>query len=179
VTRAVFTLEAAERIASAVRKVEAGNRDEAPLSFRRVDFTRSRPIRMAKFSGEWDLDSTHVVTFLNKTSTPNTAIVSNLLINLPGGIDRRCAIGKEGTAWFLLNWQWDTFVLVLKTYQIVFWIMLAGYFVHWMPQKWKDDVHVLFAKFPLPVQAIAVSVTVFLMYQAVSDTFKPFVYFQF
>ncbi len=77
------------------------------------------------------------------------------------------------------NWQWDTFVLVLKTYQIVFWIMLAGYFVHWMPQKWKDDVHVLFAKFPLPVQAIAVSVTVFLMYQAVSDTFKPFVYFQF
>jgi hypothetical protein len=57
--------------------------------------------------------------------------------------------------------------------------MLAGYFVHWMPQKWKDDVHVLFAKFPLPVQAIAVSVTVFLMYQAVSDTFKPFVYFQF
>jgi hypothetical protein len=49
-----------------------------------------------------------VVTFLNKTSTPNTAIVSNLLINLPGGIDRRCAIGKEGTAWFLLNWQWDT-----------------------------------------------------------------------
>ena len=107
-TRAVFTLEAAERIASAVRKVESGNRDEAPLSFRRVDFTRSRPIRMAKFSGEWDLDSTHVVTFLNKTSTPNTAIVSNLLINLPGGIDRRCAIGKEGTAWFLLNWQWDT-----------------------------------------------------------------------
>jgi D-alanyl-lipoteichoic acid acyltransferase DltB (MBOAT superfamily) len=77
------------------------------------------------------------------------------------------------------NWQWDTFVLVLMTYQIVFWIMLAGYFVHWMPQKWKDDVHVLFAKFPLPVQAIAVSVTVFLMYQAVSDTFKPFVYFQF
>jgi alginate O-acetyltransferase complex protein AlgI len=77
------------------------------------------------------------------------------------------------------NWKWDTFVLVLKTYQIVFWIMLAGYFVHWMPQKWKDDVHVLFAKFPLPVQAIAVSVTVFLMYQAVSDTFKPFVYFQF
>lgn len=107
-TRAVFTLEAAERIASAVRKVEAGNRDEAPLSFRRVDFTRSRPIRMAKFSGVWPINDTKVVTFLNKTNAPNTAVVSNLLINLPDGTDRRCAIGKEGTSWFLLNWQWDT-----------------------------------------------------------------------
>ena len=107
-TRAVFTLEAAERIASAVRKVEAGNRDEAPLSFRRVDFTRLRPIRMAKFSGAWPINGTKVVTFINKATQPNTAVVSNLLINLPYSIVRRCAIGKEGTAWFLLNWQWDT-----------------------------------------------------------------------
>ena len=107
-TRAVLTLEAAERIAAAVRKVEAGNRDEAPLSFRRVDFARSRPIRMATFTGAWSIDGMKVVTFINKTSTPNTALVSNLLINLPSGGGRNCAIGKEGTSWFLLNWQWDT-----------------------------------------------------------------------
>lgn len=107
-TRAIFTLEAAERIASAVRKVEAGNRDEAPLSFRRVDFTRSRPIRMGTFAGGWPINGTQVVTFINRTSTPNTARVSNLLINLPSGGSRNCVIGKEGTSWFLLNWQWDT-----------------------------------------------------------------------
>jgi len=92
----------------------------------------------------------------------------------------------EGAPMIMLNhiiqhfdFKWDTFVMVLKTYQIVFWIILAGYIVHWLPQDWKDKVLELFSKAPMPVQAIAVSLTVFLMYQAVSDTFKPFVYFQF
>lgn len=92
----------------------------------------------------------------------------------------------EGAPMIMLNhiiqhfdFKWDTFVLVLKTYQIVFWIILAGYIVHWLPQEWKDRLLDIFSKAPMPVQAIAVSLTVFLMYQAVSDTFKPFVYFQF
>jgi hypothetical protein len=36
-----------------------------------------------------------------------------------------------------------------------------------------------FARMPMPAQAFAVAVIVIVMYQAVSDTFKAFVYFQF
>lgn len=106
--RVVFTLDAAQRIASAVLRVEAGNRDESPLSFRRVDIAPPRQIRMARFSGAWPISSTKVVTLINKTTEPNTVLASNLLINLPESLDRSCAIGREAGSWFLLNWQWET-----------------------------------------------------------------------
>ena len=109
-TRASFSLDDARRIANVVRAVEEGDRNEAPLRFRRVE-TPSRGggvIRIGTFSGSWAVGATKTVTFINKTSTPNTAVVTNLLINLPNNSGRNCAIGKEGTSWFLLNWQWDT-----------------------------------------------------------------------
>ena len=81
--------------------------------------------------------------------------------------------------WNHFNFSWDTFVLVLWTFKSAFWIMLFGYIIHWLPQKMKDSWERLFSRTPMPLQAIAVAAIVFLMYQAVSDTFKPFVYFQF
>ena len=57
--------------------------------------------------------------------------------------------------------------------------MLAGFIVHWLPEKIKNYWEQAFAKLPIVVQAISVAVILFLVYQAVSDTFKPFVYFQF
>ena len=75
--------------------------------------------------------------------------------------------------------NWDVFVKVLITYQSVFWVILCGYIVHWLPDALKDKSERVFTRFPMPVQAIAVAVIVILIYQAVSDTFKPFVYFQF
>jgi hypothetical protein len=55
----------------------------------------------------------------------------------------------------------------------------VGYIVHWLPQKIKDLWENLFKRFPLPLQAVAVAIIVILMYQAVSDTFKPFAYFEY
>ena len=81
--------------------------------------------------------------------------------------------------WNNFNFTWDTFVLVLWTFQSVFWVMLFGYIIHWLPDRFKKVYEGWFTKTPLPLQAVAVAVIVFLMYQAVSDTFKPFVYFQF
>jgi len=48
-----------------------------------------------------------------------------------------------------------------------------------LPERTKKWYETLFAKFPMPLQAITVAVIVIVIYQAVSDTFKPFVYFQF
>jgi hypothetical protein len=81
--------------------------------------------------------------------------------------------------WNHFDFKWDTFVLVLSTYQSVFWVMLVGYIIHWLPQKIKKMWEDLFTSFPMPLQAFSVAIIIILMYQAVSDTFKPFVYFQF
>jgi D-alanyl-lipoteichoic acid acyltransferase DltB (MBOAT superfamily) len=93
---------------------------------------------------------------------------------------------EEGEPLAMLNhignnfgFKWDTFVKVLSTYQSVFWVILVGYIVHWLPQKIKDLWENLFKRFPLPLQAVAVAIIVILMYQAVSDTFKPFAYFEY
>jgi len=81
--------------------------------------------------------------------------------------------------WIHFDFTWDVFVKVLETYQEVFWLILTGFVLHWLPQSWKDKGTQAFAKVSFFIQAILISFSVFLMYQAISDTFKPFVYFQF
>lgn len=77
------------------------------------------------------------------------------------------------------DFQWETFVLVLKTYQATFWIILTGFVLHWLPQTLKEGSVQLFGKMPMVLQAVVVAVSIVGMYQAVSDSFKAFVYFQF
>ena len=81
--------------------------------------------------------------------------------------------------WTHFDFTWAVFVKVLETYQAVFWLILIGFVLHWLPQSWKDKGIHLFARIPFPIQAVFIAFSVFLMYQAISDTFKPFVYFQF
>ena len=70
---------------------------ELPLS-------QSQGIRMATFTGAWAIDSTKIVSFKRAAGT---AMVFNELINLPSAGERSCVVGKEGTSWVLINWQWD------------------------------------------------------------------------
>jgi hypothetical protein len=107
--RVVFTLDAAERISKAVRAVEAGSRDAGGLSFGRPSDSSAagKAFRVCTFTGAWAISSSKNVTFKYQTSTPNTAAVQNDLINLPSAGTRNCVIGRDGTAWHLINWQWD------------------------------------------------------------------------
>jgi alginate O-acetyltransferase complex protein AlgI len=81
--------------------------------------------------------------------------------------------------WNNFNFSMDTLGLVLWTFRSVFWVMLIGYIFHWLPQRIKNMYEGWFTKSPMLLQVLAVAVIIFVMYQAVSDTFKPFVYFQF
>lgn len=81
--------------------------------------------------------------------------------------------------WNNFNFSMDTLGLVLWTFRSVFWVMLIGYIFHWLPQRIKNIYEGWFTKSPMLLQVLAVAVIIFIMYQAVSDTFKPFVYFQF
>jgi hypothetical protein len=69
--------------------------------------------------------------------------------------------------------------LVWNTYQVVFYLIILGFITHWLPQSWKDRTVQFFAKWPMVFQALSFALAVFVLYQAVSDSFKAFVYFQF
>jgi hypothetical protein len=102
-----FDPAAAVRIYNAVRKVEAGDRNQKPLTFRRVvEPGRSRTFRMATFTGAWNKGSLKVVTLRNVTSTPNTVSAINLFlsVNTATGITAtiNCAIAKDGTSWYAI-----------------------------------------------------------------------------
>lgn len=103
--RVTFTRAAAERIASAVRELERGDRDAVPYSpSPRFTPQQSQKIvfRIATFAGSWDKNTSKTVTFKYQTATPNTAVATNLFWPIPDCGERDCAIGKDGTAWYLL-----------------------------------------------------------------------------
>ena len=81
--------------------------------------------------------------------------------------------------WNHFDFSWEVFVTVLETYQAVFWIMLGGYIIHWLPEKVKKIWETAYTALPIPLQAIAVAIIVFLMYQAIGAEQPPFVYLQF
>ena len=81
--------------------------------------------------------------------------------------------------WNHFDLKWEIIKSVFQTYSSVFWIIALGYFLHWMPQSWKDKFQDRFTKMNIVLKSILIAISVFIMYQAISDTFKPFVYFQF
>jgi len=103
--RVAFTRPAAERIARVVRKVEAGNRSGAGLSFPRPLGESGKVFRVCTFTGTWAKDTAKTITFLNQTSTPNTVSASNLFASVGVTVTSTvssCAIAKDGTAWYLI-----------------------------------------------------------------------------
>lgn len=106
--RVDFTRGAAERIAAVVRRVEQGDRDGAPLTFRKVDTDSGKRLRIGTFSGAWSVGATATVTFKYVTNTPNTVTAINLFLDLPSDGTKDCAIAKDAGTWHLIQWQWVT-----------------------------------------------------------------------
>ncbi|HRP54044.1 MAG TPA: hypothetical protein PLI97_11135, partial [Fluviicola sp.] len=81
--------------------------------------------------------------------------------------------------WNHFNFKWETFVSLWETYQSVFLVMILGFFVHWMPQSWKDTMVATFVKTHQAFQIAIIAVFVVVLYQAASNSFQPFVYLEF
>ena len=79
--------------------------------------------------------------------------------------------------WTGFGFTLATFGKVIWTYQVVFIIMLSGFIMHWLPQKVKALYENAFTKMPMYLQAVSVAVIILLIYQAVSDESRGFVYF--
>ena len=103
-----FDADSAARIYRAVREVERGNRDQKPLTFRQVPESSRRPtVRVATYTGDWDLNESKVVTLYQSTSTVSTYAATNLIMpvpDAPSGLGV-CIIAKDRGTWFLVNVQ--------------------------------------------------------------------------
>lgn len=105
-----FTRASAQRIASAVRKVEIGDRDGGGLEFPSpANVASRRAFRVCTFTGAWSINASKTVTFKNQTSTPNTVSALNLFFPITeNAVNADCAIAKEGTAWYLIDVPFQT-----------------------------------------------------------------------
>ena len=93
---------------------------------------------------------------------------------------------KDGAPSQMLHQIWHNFELnqesisiLLEGFDIALLVMLIGYIIHWLPGKTKLFGEKFFTKLPMYIQSIVVAIILVFVYQAFSDTFKPFVYFQF
>jgi hypothetical protein len=99
-----FTRPAAQRIAKVVRTVEAGDRGQPGLRFDHpMPGGVQKVFRVCTFTGSWDIGEAKTVTYKYQTSTPNTAMATNLFFPVTGTASADFAIAREGTAWFLID----------------------------------------------------------------------------
>ena len=81
--------------------------------------------------------------------------------------------------WYHFDLNNETFNTLMLGFDTALYVMIFGYILHWLPSKLKDYGERKFTNLPMVVQSIAVAIMLIIIYQAFSDTFKPFVYFQF
>lgn len=81
--------------------------------------------------------------------------------------------------WYHFDLNTDTFNTLMLGFDTALYVMIFGYILHWLPSKLKDFGERKFTSFPMIIQSILVAIMLIIIYQAFSDTFKPFVYFQF
>lgn len=68
---------------------------------------------------------------------------------------------------------------VVSGYALPFSVMLFGFVGQWLPTSWKEQAKEWFVAMPAPVKVAVCSLVAFIVYQAVSADFQPFIYFQF
>lgn len=106
-----FDVPSGRRIANAVRAIEGIVPPGRPLTYSPILWRESRgrggQVQLCTYSGAWATDASKTVTLRGQTTTPNTLSVTNLFLPLPDAGPRACAVAKSGTAWYLLQVQWN------------------------------------------------------------------------
>lgn len=87
-------------------------------------------------------------------------------------------------AWQMLyqiknDWNLSVAPEILASYSSVFWVMLVGFIIHWLPASWKGWYRQKFAHAPVYLQIAALVITVFALYQVLTTDMQPFIYFDF
>jgi hypothetical protein len=68
---------------------------------------------------------------------------------------------------------------IVKGYWAVLAVVVLGFLIHWIPERYKENYRNAFANLPLPGLVFACVFIVFCLYQIMSSQMQPFIYFQF
>jgi len=77
------------------------------------------------------------------------------------------------------NFQWSLIGDVISVYSNVFIVIIIGFIIHFIPEKWKFWYREKFSKSSIFIQLIVCFSAIFIMYQIASTSLQPFIYFQF
>lgn len=101
-----FDADSAGRIFRAVRTVERGNRDQKPLTFKRVIEQNPRVFRLGRFSGPWATNTFKTITLEGAAATLS---VLNLFYPITASVSNKpCAVAKNNGTWLLLSVPFQT-----------------------------------------------------------------------
>lgn len=68
---------------------------------------------------------------------------------------------------------------MIRSYWIIFSILVTGFIIHWLPSKFKEQYRGWFIETPIWLKIIICVLVVIVIYQAKSSAIQPFIYFQF
>ena len=72
-----------------------------------------------------------------------------------------------------------SYLTVIPAYSTVFMLIIAGYFIHFLPENVKESYRGLFIKVPLIMQLAVIMLVAVLLYQMHTTDVMPFIYFRF
>ena len=84
-----------------------------------------------------------------------------------------------GQIWNHFDLNTETFQILMTGFDTALYVMIFGFILHWLPSRTKAYGEKKFSNLPMYIQSIVVAILIIMIYQAFSDGFKPFVYFQF
>lgn len=102
-----FSRQSAQRIAKAVRTVEAGSRGQPGVEFEHP-MPQLPVFRICTFTGAWNRGTAHVTTLYEVTTSPNTVVATNIFVDVAtcnttnSATTAACAIAKYAGAWYLI-----------------------------------------------------------------------------
>lgn len=67
----------------------------------------------------------------------------------------------------------------LAQYQIIAFLIVLGYLMHWTPEAWKGSMQKAIRRSPIIVQSLMLAIIIWLLFQTGSADIQPFIYFQF
>ena len=79
----------------------------------------------------------------------------------------------------LFDFRWSFLGEVVSVYYNVILVIILGFMIHFIPEKWKIWYRQKFANSHVSIQLLVCFVAVFIMYQIAATSLQPFIYFQF
>jgi alginate O-acetyltransferase complex protein AlgI len=81
--------------------------------------------------------------------------------------------------WYRFEFDWSYFWRFWDMFEVPLLIMIAGFAIHWLPNKFKGLYEKAYTALPVVLQIPVIAIIIFLLYQAIGAEQPPFVYLQF